>query len=81
MSGQRATGGRREDGRRRRKRSLYQAFGGFQVETKGLNLNGGHLVQAFIYHYESGTRQHHKHKETKTKKRITKTSRDPHPKK
>ena len=27
--------------------SLYQAFAGFQVDTKGLNLNGGHLVQAF----------------------------------
>ena len=28
--------------------SLYQAFAGFQVDTKGLNFNGGHLVQAFL---------------------------------
>ena len=27
--------------------SLYQAFAGFQVDTKGLKLNGGHFHQAF----------------------------------
>ena len=27
--------------------SLYQAFAGFQVDTKGLKLNGGHFIQAF----------------------------------